>query len=240
MFRMQAWQWVVVALVAATCVGWMSVTVGRMFGRRASGPATLREATAFESARVGAQAPAAARAFDGFSYRVPGRLAGRMRVMVSDGRVSVAGPRVPSGLYQAWIWVQALLLALVPAAFTAAAVKLEWRWAAVAVAIFVAGQLFSAAGAGIWPGLGEMDFIDAGRFKAVEFGVSEVHDVKIGEGWADGGIDAVLLPVKGGIDAMSKGRAVSFFAPDDEGRDVRYAFHMPSDADAEALAGLLR
>jgi hypothetical protein len=102
------------------------------------------------------------------------------------------------------------------------------------------GQLFSAAGAGLWPGLGEMDYIEAGRFHAVEFAAARVHDVKVGPGWADGGIDAVLLPVKGGIDAMSVGRAVSFFAPDEDGRDVRYAVHMTSEADADALSALLR
>jgi len=239
-FRMHMWQAVVVGLVTAVCVGWMSFTVARMFARRAEAPASLREATAFESARVGADAPAGAKAFDGFSYRVPGRLAGRVRLMVNEGRMSLAGPRVPSGLYQAWIWIQALLLALVPAALAAAVVKLDWRWAVAALAIFVVGQAFSAAGAGIWPGLGEMDYIEAGRFKAIDFPLSQVRDVKIGVGWADGGIDAVLMPVKGGIDAMSTGRAVSFFAPDDEGREVRYAIHMPSDADADELASLLR
>jgi hypothetical protein len=223
-----------------TFVGGMSLTVARMFGRSADAPATIREATAFESAAVGADAPTGAKAFDAFSYRVPARVAGRSRVVVFGDRVSVTGPRVPLALYQSWIWVQALLLALVPVALIVAVVKLEWRWLLLAVGVFVVGQLVSALGAGIWPGLGEMDYIAQGRFTAVEFPRSQVHDVKIGEGWADGGIDLVLLPVKGGIDAMSANRAVSFYAPDEHGRDVRYALHMTSEDDATELAGLLR
>jgi hypothetical protein len=240
MFRMQVWQWLVVGAAVVIFVGGMSVTVMRMFGRVADAPATIREATAFESAAVGAGVPTGAKAFDAFSYRVPARLAGRSRVMVVGDRVSVTGPRVPSGLYQSWIWIQALLLALAPVALIFAVVKLEWRWLLVALGVFVAGQLVSALGAGTWPGLGEMEYIAQGRFKAVEFPLSQVHDVKIGEGWADGGIDVVLLPVKGGIDAMSANRAVSFYAPDEHGRDVRYALHMTSEDDATELAGLLR
>ena len=240
MFRMQLWQWVVIGAAATVFVGGMSVTVARMFGRSAEAPATIREATAFESAAVDAGAPAGAKSFDAFSYRVPARLAGRSRVVVLGDRVSVTGPRVPSALYQSWIWIQALLLALVPVALIAAAVKLEWRWLLVTLGVFLVGQIVSALGAGIWPGLGEMDYIEQGRFKAVEFERSQVHDVKIGEGWADGGIDIVLLPVKGGIDALSADRAVSFYAPDEDGRDVRYALHMTSEAAATELVGLLR
>jgi hypothetical protein len=77
MMRMQLWQWIVVGAVALLCVGYMSFAVVRMFGRRAEAPATLRLATAFESANVGAEVPPGAQAFDGFSYRVPGRFAGR-------------------------------------------------------------------------------------------------------------------------------------------------------------------
>lgn len=89
-------------------------------------------------------------------------------------------------------------------------------------------------------GPGETDYIQGGRFKAVEFARVQVHDVKIGEGWAGGGIDVVLMPVNGGIDGLAKGRAVSFDAPDEDGREVRYALHMVSEADATESAGLLR
>lgn len=237
---MHTWQWIVVGAVALTCVAYMSFTIVRMFGRRAEGPpATLREAIAFESARVGAEPPANARAFDGFSYRVPGRMAGRSRLVVDGETVSLAGPRVPFGLYAFWIWLQGILLALVPAALVAAAVRLDWKWLVAAVAIFIAGQAVSALGAGVWPGLGETEYIEAGRFKAAEFKIEQVHDVKIGAGWSDGGIDVVLLPVAKGIDKLAEDRAVSFFAPDETGRDVRYAFHFGSDEDAIEFAGLL-
>jgi len=238
---MNLWQWIVVGVVAVACVGYMSVTIGRMFGRTAvGGPAILREASEFESANVGAEAPTGAQAYDAFSYRVPGRFAGRVRITLEGERVTIAGPRVSAPLYQLWVWIQGLLLALVPAALSIAAVRLDWRWLLAALGVFVAGQLVSALGAGVWPGLGEVEYIDRGRFSAVEFGLDQVHDVKVGQGWADGGIDVVLLPVKGGIDGLAANRAVSFFAPDDQGRDVRYALHMTSEADATELARLLR
>jgi hypothetical protein len=231
---------IVVGVVVLLCVGYMSLTIVRMFGRRTDGPpATLREATAFESARVGAEPPADARAFDGFSYRVPGRMAGRSRLVIEGDTLSLAGPRVPFGIYAFWIWLQGILLALVPAALVAAAVRLDWRWFVTALAIFIAGQAVSALGAGIWPGLGETEYIEGGRFKAIEFRVEQVHDVKIGAGWADGGIDVVVMPVVKGIDKLAEGRAVSFFAPDDAGRDVRYALHFASNEDANEFAGLL-
>lgn len=241
MFRMQPIQWIVVGIVAFASVGAMGWNVSRMFGRRAdAGPAILREATAFESARVGAEAPADAVAFDAFAYRVPARLAGRVRIVVDGGSVSIAGPRVPAALYQAWIWLQALLLSLVPAALAGALLRWDARWLLLALGVFVAGQAISALGAGLWPGLGEVAFIERGRFQAVEFAVGDVRAVKVGEGWADGGIDLVLLPVKRGIDALAAGRAVSFFAPDDAGREVRYALHMTSEDDATALAAAFR
>lgn len=239
MFRMQLWQSVVVGVVALACVGGMTFVVARMFGRRAEAPATLREATAFESAAVGGVAPNGALALDGYAYRVPARLAGRMRVVVDHGTVSVAGPRVNSGLYQVWIWVQALILALAPAALVAAAVRLDWRWLLLALGVFLVSFGFSGLGAGLWPGLGEMGWMAAGRFKAVEFPVSAVSDVKIGAGWADGGIDVVLLPIKAGIDALSKDHAVSFYAPDETGREVRYAILIPAASDASRLAAAL-
>jgi hypothetical protein len=239
MLKMQTWQWAVVAIVALGCVGAMSFTVARMFSRKANAPAVLRQATAFESAAVGSGAPASAVAHDGFSYRVPGRFAGRVRIVVADGKVSIAGPRMPSALYQLWIWIQAIMLALVPAAAVAALVRLDLRWLWATLAMVLVWFAFSSLGAVAWPGMGEMDWLAEGRFKAVEFPVGSVHDVKIGAGWADGGIDAVLLPIKGGIDAMSKDHAVSFTAPDENGLDVRYAIHIPQAADATALAAAL-
>jgi hypothetical protein len=240
MFKMQTWQLAVIAVVAIGCVGAMSFAVGRMFTRMAAAPAVLRTATAFESARVGATVPSGAVAYDAFSYRVPGRLAGRARIVVANGTVSIAGPRVPPMLYQLWIWVQAILLALVPAAAVAALVRLDARWLWATVGLAVVWFAFSSLGAVSWPGLGELDWLAEGRFKAIEFPVTAVHDVKIGAGWADGGTDAVLLPIKGGIDAMSKDHAVSFTAPDENGLDVRYALHIPAAADASALAAALR
>lgn len=240
MFGMESWQLAVVGIVAVACVGWMSFVVARMFARRAEAPAALRESTAFESARVGAVAPEGAHAYDAFSYRVPGRFAGRVRIVVDGELVSIAGPRIPSGLYRFWIWLQALLTAIVPAVVVGAIVQLDWQWLLAAAGIFVAGQLISMVGAGIWPGMGETVYIDHGRFEAVEFPLARIEAVKVGAGWADGGMDVVLLPLRKAIDGLAKDRAVSFFAPDDQGREVRYALHMTSEADAAELGALLR
>lgn len=240
MLDLQGWQSGIVGAVALVCAGGMAFVVARMFGRRASAPAVLREATAFESASVAGIAPAGASAFDGFAYRVPARLAGRVRIVVAGGRVSVAGPRVAPALYEAWIWIQALLLALVPAALVAAVVSLDWRWLVAGLGIFTVSFGVSGLGAGLWPAVGELEWLPAGRFRAVEFPLSAVGDVKVGSGWADGGIDVVLLPIKGGIDALSKDVAVSFWAPEERGRQVRYAILIPSAKDAAALAALLR
>lgn len=240
MFRMQAWQGAVVAVVAVGCVGYMAYAIVGMFSRKAVDSAVVRRATPFESGLVSGEAPAGARAFDVWSYRVSARLAGKGRIVVSEDRVAVAAPRVPASLYQAWTWAQGILLALVPAALVWALLRLDWRPALLGLAVLVVSLSVSSLGAGVWPGLGEMEFVGNGAYQAIEFPCSDVSDVAVGEGWARGGMDVVLLPYKKGIDAMSEGHCVSFFAPDESGREVRYALHLPDAADATELAALLR
>jgi hypothetical protein len=237
---MQVWQQVVIGMVAAASLVWMSAAIVRVFGRRVTAAGVLREGTAVESALVGGVVPPGSRVFDGWSYRVGARFAGRVRVAVYEDRVAVAGPRVPRRLYQAWIWVQGLVLALVPAAIVAAVVALDWRWLLWAVGLLVVSFAVSMGGAGLWPGLGELGAsTDGGSFTALEFPRSSVRDVAIGKGWSRGGLEVVLLPYKAGIDMMAGARAVSFFAPDENGREVRFAVHMHSDPDAVDLAALL-
>jgi len=235
-----SWQLLSIAVTAAASIGWMATGVIRLFSRRASEKATAREASALESALAGATIPEGARAFDGWSYRVGARFAGRVRVVVREDRVSVAGPRVPSGLYRVWIATQALLLALVAPALVAAVLRLDWHWAVAAVAIFVVSWAISMGGAGLWPGLGELDAVETGHFKALEFPRAAVSEVDVGPGWSKGGMNVVLFPYKAAVDAMAGTRAVSFFAPDEQGHEVRFAFHMTSDADARELAALLQ
>lgn len=239
MFFTHAWQSVVVAAVFAVSVVWMSSAIVRLLMRRAPVPAVLREATAVESALVGGTVPEGGRVFDGWSYRVGARFAGRVRVAVYGGTVALAGPRVPRRLYEAWIWVQGVTLALVPPAMVAAAVGLDGRWLLAAVAVFVASFVVSMGGAGLWPGLGELFASETGHFKAVEFPRSSVRAVDVGKGWSKGGLDVVLFPYKAGVDRMARGRAVSFFAPDENGREVRFAVHMFSADDARELSALL-
>jgi hypothetical protein len=235
---MQIWQQIVIAIVAIATVGWMSLAIVRLFSRRASDRAIVRKATAVESGLVSGTVPEGARVLDGWSYRVGARFAGRVRIAVYDDRVAVAGPRVPRRLYQVWIWVQGLLLALVPPAVVAAVVTLDWRWLVAAIAIWVASFGISFGGAGLWPGLGEV-LHEKGYFKALEFPRDSVHEVNIGKGWSKGGFEVVLFPYKAGVDKMAEGLAVSFFAPDEYGREVRFAMDMYTREHARDLSEML-
>jgi hypothetical protein len=238
MFDMQRWQQIVIAVVALLSLGWMSYAIVRLFSRRASGKAVFRKGTAIESGLVSGTVPEGARVFDGWSYRVGARFAGRVRIAVYEDRVAVAGPRVPRALYEGWMWVQGLLLALVPPAVVAAVVTLDWRWLVVAIVLFLTSFGSSFAGAGLWPGLGEV-FAEEGYFKALEFPRTSVREVDIGKGWSKGGLEVVLAPYKAGVDSMADGLAVSFFAPDEVGREVRFAIDMHTKERASELAGIL-
>jgi hypothetical protein len=237
--ELQTWQQAVIVLAVALSVGWMSLVIARLFSRRAACAAEEREATAFESALVGAAVPAQTAAFDGWSYRVGARYAGRVRILVMRDCVAVAGPRVPRAVYRAWIWSQGLLLALVVPTAVAALVTFDARWLAATAAFAALSWIISMGGAGLWPGLGELGSVETGRFQALEFPRRCVNQVDVGAGWAKGGLEVVLLPYKAAVDSMAKGRAVSFFAPDEAGREARFAVHMYSEQDAASLAGLL-
>jgi hypothetical protein len=239
LFGMQTWQLAVGAIATIVSLGWTSAAIVRLFSRRAQDIAVVRDATDAESALVGATVPAGVRIFDGWSYRMGARFAGRVRVAVYEDRVAVAGPRVPRRLYQLWVWVQGLLLALVlPFALTAV-LTLTWTWLAVSVLVFVVSFAISMGGAGVWPGLGELYVDESGHFKALEFPRASVREVDIGKGWSKGGFEVVLFPYKAGIDAMSEGKAVSFFAPDESGHEVRFALQVYSGDGARELADVL-
>lgn len=239
MFDLQIWQLAIVVIVAVASVGWMSAALVRLFSRRASSRATVRLATAVESGLVSGRIPPGARVFDAWAYRVGARFAGRVRIAVYDDTVAVAGPRVPRGLYEAWMWVQGLLLALVAPALAAAIVSLDWRWLVAAVVLWLVSFGISIGGAGLWPGLGEVLTEEGAYFKALEFPRATVREINIGKGWAKGGLEVVLLPYKAGVDKMAEGLAVSFFAPDEAGREVRFAMDLYAPEHARELANLL-
>jgi hypothetical protein len=237
-FDLQAWQWIVSVVVAVISVGVMAAAIIRLFSRMAPVRANLRRATRVESGLFEETFPQGARIFDGWAYRMGARFAGRCRVTVYDDRVVVAGPRVPRRLYELWVWVQGVLLALVVPLVVTAAVALDWRWLVTAVVSFVLSYGISFGGAGLWPGLGEL-FSDEGRLLAVEFGRDQVREVDIGKGWDKGGFGVVLFPYKAGIDRMSAGLAVSFFAPDENGHEVRFALLMYTEECAREFADAL-
>lgn len=238
MLQMQAWQYIAVLIVAVASAGWMSLALVRLFSRRATSMAIVRRATAVESGFVHGTIPDGAQVFDAWSYRVGARFAGRVRIAVYEDRVAVAGPRVPRSLYEAWMWVQGLLLALVAPAVAAAVVGLDWHWLLAAAGAFFVSFAISFSGAGLWPGLGEV-LTDEGYFRALEFPRAAVREVDIGKGWSKGGLEVVLFPYKAGVDKLSEGRAVSFFAPDELGREVRFAMDMYSRDNARELSEIL-
>lgn len=240
MGEMQLWQSVVVGTVAAGAILVMSRSIIEMFSRRSAVMATERRATPLESALIGAGSPEDVVAFDAFAYRVAARFAGKTRIVVSPDSVSVSGPRVPRPLYRAWIWGQGLLLAIVPAFAVWALVTVSWPPLVLALLTLLVSFGVSILGAGLWPGLGETEFLVEGAYKALEFPRKSVSDVAVGEGWSRGGMDMVLLPYRKGVDAMAGESAVSFFAPDEHGGLVRYALHVPDVAKAAELAQLLR
>ena len=239
MFTMQPWQLITVLVVAVLSVGYMSVTIARMLYRSAEGTATVRHSTPLETGLVGAAPAEGERVFDGFSYRMTARYAGRVRVVVGEDGVTVAGPRAPRGLYVVWIWLQGLSLALVPPALALAAVKLDWRALLLALGIMLASTLVMAIGAGVWPGMGETVFVGEGRFDATEIPLDSVRNATLGTDWARDGMRLVIAPYAGGIDGLAKGRAVCFNAPDGEGHDASWAIHMLSDEEATELHELL-
>lgn len=240
MSELALWQKVVIIASAVVFIGGMTLVVWRLFARTSTGKAVARPGTAAESMLYDAKAPTGAEVFDGFSYRVSARFAGRARVIIDGDRVSFCGPRGPKGLYVFWIWLQGALLAAVPVALIWAAVALDWHRLLWALGLLVASVLVMAIGAGVWPGLGETPGLGDGHYPALEFSAGDVRDVKIGPGWADGGLWIVLLPYYKGIDAIAAGHAVSWWGPDESGNEVRYAFHCYDTDAARALYDQLK
>lgn len=238
MFDMQLWQWITCVVITIVVVGVMSSAIIRLFTRRATVKATLRRASPVESGLFAETVPREVQVFDAWAYRMGARFAGRSRLTVYEDQVVVAGPRVPRRLYEIWVWIQGVLLALVIPLLVAAIVKLDWRWLVVAVVTFVVSFVISMGGAGLWPGLGEL-FEEEGCFMAVEFPRSSIREVDIGRGWSKGGFEVVLFPYKAGIDKMSEGLAVSFFAPDEHGHEVRFALSTYTTESARRLAEAL-
>ena len=184
MTQLDSWQWMAIGVAALVFVGGMNVIVWRLFARTSSANATARPGTDVESSLYGAVAPSGAEVFDGFSYRVSARFAGRSRVIVVGDRVSFTGPRGPKGLYVFWIWLQAILMSAAPVALVWAIVALDWRMLLWALGMLVASTIVMAIGAGVWPGLGEVPGLTEGHYPTLEFSASDARDVTIGPGWA--------------------------------------------------------
>ena len=238
---MVLWHTVVIALVGVGAVGWLSAAVVRLFSARSSARAVVRPGSTVESGLVGGVVPPDSFVFDGWSYRVSARFAGRVRIAVYPDSVAVAGPRVPSRLYKVWVWLQSLLLAAVFPALAAAIVLLDWRYLLWTLGLFVLSWAVSMGGAGLWPGLGELTAEgEEGHLDALEFPRNAIREVDIGKGWSKGGFEVILFPYLVAINKLAEGRAVSFFAPDETGHEVRFALDMYAESKADELAALLK
>ena len=240
MGQLAVWQQAVIGAAALVFLGGMSFVVWRLFARRGRGRAEARAATPVEASLYGATAPDGAEVFDGFSYRVSARFAGRARVIVDGDRVTFTGPRGPKGLYVLWIALQALLMAAAPVALVWALVALDWRMLLWSIGLLFASTLVMAVGAGVWPGLGEVSGLTDGLMPTLELSRRDVHGVTLGAGWSEGGLGVVLFPYIGGIDRLAEGHAVSWWGPDEAGNEVRFALHCYDQGRALRLYRLLR
>lgn len=178
---------------------------------------------------------------EAYSYRVSARFGSRVWITVSGGNASVTGPRVPLGLYRAWIATQVLLLAGAAGCLVAAAALLSWQLLVIALALLVAHLGVGGVGAGcMWEMVNLTSFMQGTRGETQAFRLDEVQDVRIGAGWARRGMWLMLLPYFKGIDAMARGVCVSFVAADGTPRGGVYALHMRTAEEAQRLAELLR
>lgn len=233
------WQLVTVFVAAALSLGFMSYQILRLQFRGSDGTAVARPGDDVESGLYGARARSGSEVFDGFSYRVGARFAGRARVVVDEGRVSLCAPRGPAGLYWLWIWLQGLTFAAAAPSLVWAVVALDWRMLLWSLGMLVVSVLVMAIGAGVWPGLGETPGLGDGHYPTLEHSVAQARGVTIGPGWSDGGLSWVLLLYYKGIDQLAADHAVSWWGPDERGREVRYAMHCYEPSQAKRLYQLL-
>ena len=179
--------------------------------------------------------------FETYSYRVSARFGSRVQIVVRDDTVTVTGPRLSLTAYRLWIAVQAMILALVLLALLAALIFWDWHGLLAALLLLLMHLAASGFGAGcLWELANLTAFIEGARGETVAFPVGTVKRIKVGSGWARKGMWLLILPYVAGINSLAEGFCVSFEAPDSEtGREVVYALHMHTRADAQALAGLI-
>lgn len=179
---------------------------------------------------------------EAYSYRVSARFGSRVQVTVTDGMVSVTGPRLGLGLYRLWVGVQAVLLTLTILLVVMAAILWDWRYLAGAVVLLLAHLAAGGLGAGcLWELASLTAFIQGTKGETATFPLASVKRVKIGRGWARKGMGLLIFPYVGGINSMAEGFCVSFEAPDEAaGHDVVYGLHMATTEEAQTLARLLQ
>lgn len=177
---------------------------------------------------------------EAYAYRVSARFGGRVLVSISDGSVTIVGPRVGLAVYRLWILGQALLLALALAGLVLAPVLWQWTMLLVAAGALLAHLAVGGFGAAsLWEIANLTAFGEGARGETVSFPLSAIRDVRIGAGWARRGMWLLLLPWLAGINAMAAGVAVSFVAPDGTADGGVFALHLRSPEEAQSLANRL-
>jgi hypothetical protein len=180
--------------------------------------------------------------FQAYSYRVQARFGSVLNLVIKDFQVTITGPRLAPGLYDFWLYAQAVLLVGCIASILLSLVFWSWIWLVAGIALFVLHFLGGGIGAGcLW----EMEkLIQFGQGKdgsSVTFDKSQVKDIKVGAGWARGSIAWIIAPYVPGINKMAKDMAVSFLAPDGvKPGDTVYALHFRSVDDANKFLDWLK
>ncbi len=178
--------------------------------------------------------------FEGYAFRTNSRFGSHVRMSVDGEMASVRGPRVGRWVYAFWFGVQFVLLWLAPVFLVVGLLFLDWWYALLAVGLVAVQGLVGALGVAAFWELASISAVYSGVDQVATFPLSAVREVKIGRGWARRGVRLIIPHVIPVIDQMTKGRAVSFEAPDGEtGRDCAYAILMRNEEDAATLVKLL-
>lgn len=176
--------------------------------------------------------------FEAYSYRTSSRFGSRVRLSISNGLVTVTGPRVGILPYRLWIGVQAVFLILSVLAVLAALLYRDWQYLGLGLLFLACHACAGGFGAGcLWELANLIAFGADGCPNSATFPIGAIKSVKIGPGWARKGLWLLIFPYVFFINKMSEGLCVSFEAPDgDRNPDGVYALHMRSKEEARRLA----
>jgi len=176
-----------------------------------------------------------------YSYRVQGRFGSVVDIEVDETNLSIIGSRLSPGLYNVWLYSQAVVLVAFVFALITSIATWSLIWLLVALGLFAIHGGIGGVGAGcLWELEKLIQFGEGQKGNEVTFEKPSIQDIKVGKGWARGSIAWIIAPYVPGINKMAKDMAVSFSAPDGilPGRTV-YALHFRSKEDASKFRELI-